>query len=665
MLSTRPLGTVDAAGVADVDPAGWVQPRGATWSLDWWIGAEDRWHQPAREVAVRQRALDGAPGVETAMRVPGGDVVQRAFGVRASSSITGDGAEGGVWDDSAVLVEVENLSAVPVALALVVRPLTLSGAGRVSSVEIDGAVVRVDGRVAAVLSRPAARVAHGPLGSVAAFLAQQADASPDEAIDDDPDGRLEVAVVVPLPHTAVVRILVPRVAAPSRRRWFGFGSRGASVAPEPGGTFTAPGPEAIAKGWAVHTRDAARVDLGDPLLDGLVAASQQSLVLGAGDRFLDRAERAVQVTGLFARSGMSEPLGPLARALVDVQRLNGAVRLSDDGDATAALLFAAAPLLAGGAEAWQELLVGPVAKAVHLLGRGGSPTGAAPSAAGAAALAMVAPSLRAAGQPEVADDAASAARRLVEQIERAAPAGAANGTKHRHSDDLLDQLVALRARIAAGHASAVAELGELARLGDAGSVADRYDVDGVPNGALGHDPGAVAARASAVLDLAVRDDPAGPALLVAWPQEWWGRPLEAHGVRTRHGSVSFGLRWHGKRPAILWEIVPGPGVQVDAAPVLTAPGLDPTWRGEGWTGEALLGEVTVPETPVGDPAGSKLRISRSAPAEPAAPSTSGSPSPATQPSPTATPQSPTAPSPQSPTATPSPTAPPSEGQSFL
>jgi hypothetical protein len=251
---------------------------------------------------------------------------------------------------------------------------------------------------------------------------------------------------------------------------------------------------------------------------------------------------------------------------------------------------------------------------------------------------MVAPALRAAGQPEVADDAATAAGRLADQVEQA------RSTDPPDDQRLLDQLVELRGRIAAGEPSAVAELGELARLGEPGSIADRYDGDGLPAGELGHDPGAVAARASAVLDLAVRDDPDGPALLVAWPQQWWGRPLEAHGVRTRHGAVSFGLRWHGQRPAILWEIVPGPGVDVDVAPVLTAPVLDPTWRGEGWTGEALLAEVTVPETPVGDPAGSGLRIGRSAPATPAAPAD---------------------PTTSRPAAAAPPPAPPSEGESFL
>lgn len=47
----------------------------------WLVAAEDRWHDPAAERSVRQERRAGVPVVETRVRVPGGDVVQRAYGV--------------------------------------------------------------------------------------------------------------------------------------------------------------------------------------------------------------------------------------------------------------------------------------------------------------------------------------------------------------------------------------------------------------------------------------------------------------------------------------------------------------------------------------------------------------------------------------------------------
>ena len=146
----------------------------------------------------------------------------------------------------------------------------------------------------------------------------------------------------------------------------------------------------------------------------------------------------MQVTELLARCGLAEPLGPLARAMVDEQRLGGAVRLEDGGDATAALLFAAAPLLATGSEVWEELLVGPVAKSVHLVRKGGALEHPSTWRAGAAALALVAPALRAAGQPEVAEDAAAAARLVLARSTGEPDPGVGAGGA------ALDQLVELR-----------------------------------------------------------------------------------------------------------------------------------------------------------------------------------------------------------------------------
>src|SRR5262245_60828206 len=81
------VGTLDSEARATVDPAGLVTTRPGRWSLDWWIGADDRWHFPALETAVRQTLVDRTPVVETAMRVPGGDAVQRVYGVAARADV--------------------------------------------------------------------------------------------------------------------------------------------------------------------------------------------------------------------------------------------------------------------------------------------------------------------------------------------------------------------------------------------------------------------------------------------------------------------------------------------------------------------------------------------------------------------------------------------------
>src|SRR5690606_23620595 len=107
------------------------------------------------------------------------------------------------------------------------------------------------------------------------------------------------AFVVPLAHTAVVRVLLPRVV-PDRRPW-----RRRSAAPAPGARWEAPDSAAIAAGWAVHTRDAARVELPDPALGEVVAASQRSLVLAAGDGFLDDAAGSIAVCEALALSGLT------------------------------------------------------------------------------------------------------------------------------------------------------------------------------------------------------------------------------------------------------------------------------------------------------------------------------------------------------------------------
>lgn len=89
---------------ASISPWGAIEPwdDGAA-SLDWYVAADDRWHVPANEAAVRQIRLDGTPVAETRVRVPSGDVVQRVFSVPDGGGVT--------------VVEIENESTLPVAIA--------------------------------------------------------------------------------------------------------------------------------------------------------------------------------------------------------------------------------------------------------------------------------------------------------------------------------------------------------------------------------------------------------------------------------------------------------------------------------------------------------------------------------------------------------------------
>jgi hypothetical protein len=74
----------------------------------------------------------------------------------------------------------------------------------------------------------------------------------------------------------------------------------------------------------------------------------------------------------------------------------------------------------------------------------------------------------------------------------------------------------------------------------------------------------------------------GPDLLpVGVPSVWWGQNFEVYGVPTgRASEVSFAVRWHGERPAVLWECT---GESV----TLTSTGAAPGWSTADRTGETL------------------------------------------------------------------------------
>jgi hypothetical protein len=65
------------------------------------------------------------------------------------------------------------------------------------------------------------------------------------------------------------------------------------------------------------------------------------------------------------------------------------------------------------------------------------------------------------------------------------------------------------------------------------------------------------------------------------PYRWLGADFEVHEIPTGpRSTVGFAVRWHGDRPAVLWE--------QHGEPVrLSAPSIDARWATDEASGEAL------------------------------------------------------------------------------
>ncbi|MDQ1425618.1 MAG: hypothetical protein QOD72_3116 [Acidimicrobiaceae bacterium] len=77
-------------------------------------------------------------------------------------------------------------------------------------------------------------------------------------------------------------------------------------------------------------------------------------------------------------------------------------------------------------------------------------------------------------------------------------------------------------------------------------------------------------------------------LLAGLPDAWFGQPVEVHDVPVGADRVGFALRWHGARPALLWDC--------SAPRRLMCSRLDASWSTDQARGEALLappGETAV------------------------------------------------------------------------
>jgi hypothetical protein len=575
----RYVGTVSSGWLAMVDPRGAVVPGGGGWSLDWLVRGDDRWHLPAREAAVRQRMLGEAPVVETACRVPGGDILQRVFGATASGEL-GD----------VVVVEVENTTAAPVAVAFAIRPADLLGAGTISTLALDDNRVLVDGRPALLFDRRPARAALGDATTDA--VARIVDATDDEvtvASVRDPLGLANAAFVVPLPHRSSVRVVLP--AQLDRRA-------------RPSGGATVPASAAIVRGWQAHADRGATIELPDERVNRVYGAAVRNLLLASGDGAVAAphgreddwtvADEARIVRALHA-AGLHDAANAVLRRRGDEFELDGWYRREPPSLGRNAALFLAI------GDAWTmsgdrstiDAVLGPAAKAAHWSERyrARRPRSIATADAYAMhdALLALARALAGVEQIEAAQDVAAFAARFVldhetvltETVPGDLPVVAPRGLDSAATAALGTVLAR------SGDERALVALGWLDEVGGTSGRWPTYVHPrlGTGSGGCGDDPVVSAAVVELARALAVREDDRSLALLPVVPAAWFGRPVDVRNIPTRHGRCSFSLRWHGERPALLWEL---DGDRVADGLEITTPALDGTFRTVERAGEALL-----------------------------------------------------------------------------
>ncbi len=534
-IEGRSPARVDGAGL--VTPGLSQRPGGLrSWSVDWWIGADDRWHVPAREPAVRQRRIGAGPVIETSLRVPSGDVLHTAYPVVLA-------------DRTVTVIEIRNESPVPVALALAIRPYSASGAtadattgghrlqlGEAPVIEVDGvAMVRL----------PRQPNEAGAMADV--DLLDEVEAGRDLSWPDHVVGRSANAVCLyPLPHRTALRFVVESGAATGAENW-----DLARLDPE-----TLPDADSAARGWTAVLERAARFEFPDPGISELAAAARARLVMAAPDlipSLLDGDPGAGATLHGLAIGGHQlecrEPLLSFAGSFPTGYRGS-----ADDAAEVVHGVAIAAELLAD--RELGETLLTPATQLTGLVDRAGGRRGE--RAAGRRARAGLARLAVVVGQNEAAAD-------LMSDVDERPVAD-------------IDRLMAMAERAAPSRA---------------------WSADDEPGSDRGWDSPAaaaefwIAARRFLLDESRTGDGRPVIELLPNFPTAWRGGTVEVHRAPILGYRVSFAIRWHGYRPALLWDVEVDGNAEPNAAtggelPLITCPGLDGNWQAEEAKGEALL-----------------------------------------------------------------------------
>ena len=550
------VGSIGAGDVHEVSPNGQIGSLGFPPMLHWGVRADDRWHIAKDERAIRQGIAGDEVSVETRLRVPGGDIVHRANSTTYKNS-------------SVVIVEIENQTPLPVALALFI-----TGEGS----------WKYEGNILARNQIPVLS-ASNPISN---FLvaSSQVDLHDLVKLEENQTGKerfaategSHVATIFPLPHTSTLRFA------------FRSGTAHDSL-PSP---VDLPSLEGIANGWNVHLNHGSTVSFEDERLERVLFSARRHLLVGSqqglnspywrkGVPPFTPAIAAVSMC-LWGHSDASKHL--LIRLLEDTQMSAFQPPESED---ISYLLWACNQFISlyENTEASEPIL----ARAVEQIGNliRSIPRWRIRRRADYSFLRLGLESsiriLRVAGKSEE-----------VLQLEAALPKIYRKNFMTARDDSLpkallnksqsADPLFRYLSAYLGGTQSSGALDKSIAMSETTGSFSSAERLQ---------DP-----FASAIFLLALRRYLVGQpirnsptvALFPSYNSKWFNTSLEVSNMPIANGEIGYAVRWHGDRPALLWEGTTNSQVHY------IAPGLDPDWENSENRGEWLFPKQEPQETAI-------------------------------------------------------------------
>lgn len=524
-------GRLGVAGLADrviVGADGSLRPESGGCTLRWYVLSDGTWSDPGAAAATRTGVAAAGAAVTIRIRVAAGDI-------EATTWVALD--RGGV---AHARLDLTNAGTRPVAVAVVmVGDLPDAVEPRRDDTDVIGLVAGA-GTTVTFGRRPAAVLA---LNERAPVLDQLPSEIGEGDTDVPPGSVPAIAAVFPVAHATALEMSLS------------LGTDRSASPPDALADL-----DSVASGWAAHLDRGVRVDTGDDAVDDAVAQARLGLVMAVGDG---------SCPGDGGRADASLRRGVLSWA---------ATCWGFDAEADSIRPFLDVDVEVGGPAAWVGWVLATVS--AHRLAESAPPDDERLAMAVAALDAAVRRRHRWRRRPTlvVDDDAARRDDPALTLWAATALAAAADHLGRVGQPDAaarVDRLAAEVHRLWRGVVDAddrlhtvAAALGPWAVLADP-PPAPVLSLDADDSIDLG-----VALVGFARRFVAERPD----GLAVVAPADRRGN-WEIHDLPTGFGAASVALRWHGDRPALLWE---------HTAPRLTAPGFDSTWSDDRPRGEALL-----------------------------------------------------------------------------